>query len=332
MSGMNSRATVVDCSFYRNHADGYGGGGMSGVARAITNCIFIENSSNWTGGGMYSVDSPTITNCIFIGNSAEQSGGGMQVRDGNPMLINCTLSGNSAGKEGGGIFSKYSDPKLTNCILWGNWPQQIGEEGYPVSVIYCDVQGGWPGEGNIDADPLFIEPGYWDANGIWIDGDYHLLPNSPCIDAGDPNYIAGPNETDLDRKPRVLDGDNDGVPVVDMGAYEYRLTISAEARIVPRIINLASKGNWLTCYIRLPDEYDVTDIEPTSIFLESEIKPEQFSVDEQTQVATAKFNREDVQAILEAGDINLKITGRLTDGTVFEAADTIKVINKAEKK
>jgi hypothetical protein len=68
------------------------------------------------------------------------------------------------------------------------------------------------------------------------------------------------------------------------------------------------------------------------VFLEDKIQPAQFSFDEQQQVATARFSREDIQAILETGDISMKITGRLTDGTVFEATDTIKVIDKAANK
>jgi len=60
-----------------------------------------------------------------------------------------------------------------------------------------------------------------DPNASWVHGDYHLLAGSACIDAGDPNYAAGPNETDLDGNPRVADGDGDGNSVVDMGAYEY---------------------------------------------------------------------------------------------------------------
>ena len=68
------------------------------------------------------------------------------------------------------------------------------------------------------------------------------------------------------------------------------------------------------------------------LFLEGQIQPEQFTIDEQQQVATARFTREDVQPILEVGDINLKITGRLTGGILFEAEDTIKVIDKAGKK
>jgi hypothetical protein len=85
-----------------------------------------------------------------------------------------------------------------------------------VSVEYSDVHGGWPGEGNIDVDPLFAAPGYWDPNGtpddlnddFWVEGDYHLRSQagrwdsisedwvidevtSPCIDAGDPTSPLG---------------------------------------------------------------------------------------------------------------------------------------------
>ena len=85
-----------------------------------------------------------------------------------------------------------------------------------VIIRYSDVQGGWPGDGNIDVDPHFASPGRWVdgdnpatvvtptySNAAWIDGDYHLKSKagrwdpasggwvladvtSPCIDAGDP--------------------------------------------------------------------------------------------------------------------------------------------------
>ena len=80
-----------------------------------------------------------------------------------------------------------------------------------MAVTHSNVEGGWPGEGNTDVDPLFASPGYWDSNGtpddpnddILIEGDYHLKSQagrwdaiaetwvvdevtSPCIDAGDP--------------------------------------------------------------------------------------------------------------------------------------------------
>jgi len=81
--------------------------------------------------------------------------------------------------------------------------------------------------GNTGADPCFVDPGYWDANDLWVEGDYHLLEASPCIDAGDPNFVPEPNETDLDGNARVVDGDNDGNSVVDMGAFE-RVPVPAE--------------------------------------------------------------------------------------------------------
>jgi hypothetical protein len=73
--------------------------------------------------------------------------------------------------------------------------------------------------------------------------DYHLLPGSPCINAGDPNYVAAPNETDLDGNPRVI-----GCRI-DMGAFEYGNFVPAELRIIPRNINLANKDKSFTAYL-----------------------------------------------------------------------------------
>ena len=366
MINIDSSPILLNCTFKRNTA-WWDGGGMYNAADDETNnyptligCIFSDNLAGRDGGAVYSTQgSQTLTDCIFRGNSARSGGGIYNYCHNSLDLVNCILSGNTAIYEGGGIHNWCNtDLDLTNCTLAGNsalngnaiacdstrWLTLLhcilwdgGEEiwnndGSIIRINYSDVQGGWPGEGNIDQDPCFANPGYWDPNGtpqdanddFWIDGDYHLLADSPCIDSGDPNYIAGPNETDLDGKPRVINGR------IDMGAYES--PIFAEARIVPRSINLASKGKWITSYIWLPEDCNVTDIDPNSVLLEYEIKPEQFSVDEQAQLATARFSREEVQAILEVGDIDLTITGRLTGGTPFEAKDSIRVINKAGKK
>ena len=104
--------------------------------------------------------------------------------------------------------------------------------------------------------------------------------------------------------------------------------IPAVARIVPRTINLTSKGKSFNCYIRLPEEYNVADIDRGSILLEDKIEPEQFFADEEQQVAMAKFNREEVQSILDIGQFELSITGQLTDGASFEATDLITVVDK----
>ena len=81
--------------------------------------------------------------------------------------------------------------------------------GSPV-VTYCNVQGGWVGEGNIDADPQFA-----------FAADFHLVPGSPCIDAGVNDPSGGLPAEDLDGNERLLDGDGNTSAVVDMGAFEF---------------------------------------------------------------------------------------------------------------
>ena len=131
------------------------------------------------------------------------------------------------------ISMSYAE--ISNCIVWSNsapiYPQIYDSWDVWVTVAYSNVQDGWPGVGNIDADPCFADPGYWDSNGtpedanddFWVDGDYHLKsqggrwdPNdagwttdevtSPCIDAGDPMSPTG-------TEPFPNGG------VVNMGAY-----------------------------------------------------------------------------------------------------------------
>ena len=317
--------TITNCILKENSAAKYGGALFSWDTEPnIIHCTFTNNSASRRGGAMYSIaGSPTFTGCTFIANMAGEDGSGMYIDyHSSPTLTNCLLTANAASGNGGTLnCARGSTVNLTNCILWGNSATQM--PGY-ANVTFSDIPGGHTGQGNIDADPCFMAPGYWDANGTWSDGDYHLLPTSPCIDAGDPNYIPEPNETDLDGDPRVM-----GVRI-DMGAYESPL--QAEARIVPRTINLASKGKSITCYIWLPEDYNVTDIDPNSIVLENGIEPDEFSVKEERQVAVLSFSREDVQAILDIGETELTITGRLTDGNIFEGTDTIKVIDKSSGK
>jgi hypothetical protein len=65
---------------------------------------------------------------------------------------------------------------------------------------------------NIDADPLFTDE---------LKGDFSLLPASPAIDSSfSPPLAADESPTDLAGKPRITDGNGDGVDARDMGAFE----------------------------------------------------------------------------------------------------------------
>jgi predicted outer membrane repeat protein len=358
MFNIASSPILTNCTFRNN--SGYEGGGISNFDSSpmVMNCMFGGNSAVW-GGGIYNYESDLMmTNCIVSGNKARWSGGGMDIWVGMPSppgpcfmnrtcnitLTNCTFAENQsmsgralACGSCDGLFP--SKVQIANCILWDGGDEIRNYDGSTINVYYSDVWDGFLGEGNIDSDPLFVDPGYWalrddpnnvvepnDPNAIWIDGDYHLLAGSPCIDTGDPNYVPEPNETDMDGRPRVIGGR------IDIGAYEYMHSIPAEVRIIPRTINLVSKGKWITCYIRLPESYNVAGIEYNSVFLEQHIKSEQLSVDEQKQVAIARFSREGLRVIINTGEVELTITGRLNDGTIFEATDIIRVIDKGEKR
>jgi len=200
----DSNPTVNNCTFSNNSANDYGGGMHNYKSSpTLTNCAFSGNSAIDGGGMDNDYSRPTVEGCTFSGNSAERYGGGMLNFCSGPTVTNCTFSRNSASR-GGGMGNGYSSPTVTNCILWADVPSEI--YGATPIVTYSDVQGGYAGTGNINADPCFVGP---DSN------DFHLLPNSPCINAGDPNFIAEPNETDIDGESRVMLGR------VDMGADEF---------------------------------------------------------------------------------------------------------------
>jgi parallel beta-helix repeat protein len=132
-------------------------------------------------------------------------GGGIYCFETSSTITNCTISENIASREGGGIYCRYSTPTITNSILWDDSPDEIYiESGTPV-VTYSDIQSGWEGEGNIDADPRFVSyKGY----------EFILHPNSPCIDTGDPTIF----DTLYDWHPLIPPWYKDGNRS-NMGAY-----------------------------------------------------------------------------------------------------------------
>ncbi len=221
----SSSPTFANCIISNNTAASCGGGIYIGgrasypCSPTMTNCTVSGNSAVYSGGGIYASSSSllTMTNCIIINNTAGEFGGGMYSRSDSELTItNCTISGNSAGSNGGGVYvSLNSSQSVVNSIFWNNTaagtPSQIYVDGGSIDITYSDIEAGWTGTGNIDANPLFADS----AN-----DDYHLQSTSPCIDVGN-NAAPGLPANDFEGDPRIFDGDGDDTATVDMGADEF---------------------------------------------------------------------------------------------------------------
>ncbi|MCK4999374.1 MAG: right-handed parallel beta-helix repeat-containing protein, partial [Anaerohalosphaera sp.] len=163
----------INCTFIGNsHFDShYGDGGAVNGAKLIEGCVFIGNSCRRNGGG--AADVITVKNSIFAGNKAKDGGGLAYATN----IINCTIIDNRAAVRAGGVrsgggygfFSTSLYSTIEDSIIRNNYPDQIsyylGNTNYPAIVTYSNVEGGWPGVGNIDVDPLFAAAGHWDDNG-----------------------------------------------------------------------------------------------------------------------------------------------------------------------
>jgi parallel beta-helix repeat protein len=238
-----SHPSLTNCTISENSGGPWnGGGGLTCVFSSpkLTNCTITGNSgySNpiWGnylmyGGGLDCLaSSVTLMNCTISGNS----GPGVFCQGDTSTLTNCTISGNSgSGVECGTRCICFgcdccapSSPTLTNCTIWGNGGGSIVHSGWRclssvnVSFSCIEADGVWLGEGNIDRDPLFVQPGRWDDKGTpgdpsddtWVPGDFRLQPGSPCIDAG---TSEGASPSDIEGHPRP------SCNGVDMGAHEF---------------------------------------------------------------------------------------------------------------
>ena len=222
MVNYESSPTITDCTFTGNMAQGSVGGAITSIlygSPTVTNCTFTGNSANRSGGGMWcGPGSPTVTNCTFDGNTAGQDGGGMFILYGSPTITDCTFSGNTAANGNAIAVGTFAgDLVMTNCILWNGGDEIFIDIGPSVTINYSDVKGGFPGIGNIDADPLFVDPD---------NGDYRLSAGSPCIDAGDNTAVPEGVLRDLDGNPRFVADACSGAAgqAVDIGAYEFQGT------------------------------------------------------------------------------------------------------------
>ncbi|MBI4556316.1 MAG: hypothetical protein HY706_01915 [Candidatus Hydrogenedentes bacterium] len=223
MSSWPNLPRFVNCAFVNNESMGGQGGAVfdAGSVSAFDNCSFVGNHTGTMGGAIaYGATHSALVNCVFLANEALAAGGAIYgegeleeectgSKDVVLSVTNCTFVGNVAAAPGGAItlHTAYS-LQVRNSILWDNWPDEINPFenscGYPTKdITFSLIAGGYEGTGNLDTDPLFVDP---------ENGDLRLRAESPCIDTA---TAEGAPETDIRGVTRPQGAG------FDMGAYEY---------------------------------------------------------------------------------------------------------------
>ena len=156
-----------------------------GSGPTFVNCEFRSCATGAVG---VTNSSPVFVNCRFRNNSTAFWGGnGSAVyatgSDSIVRLSHCLVADNNRQTNAGQIYAANgASITLRNSIVWSFGtqtnlgPDLISGSG-AVTAMYSDVRGGWPGEGNLNLDPMFDSIGS-------STGSFHLTFSSPCIDQG----------------------------------------------------------------------------------------------------------------------------------------------------
>ncbi|MCU0612581.1 MAG: right-handed parallel beta-helix repeat-containing protein [Candidatus Eisenbacteria bacterium] len=234
---------ITGCVISGNSA-GEGGGVSVGAGSAAIEATTITDNYCSFGGGisLTSCEGVTVTSTVIAGNTASIWGGGLSLVYADAVFRRCTLAGNAsdgaalvmmidadlaigdailAANDAGSVFTlegssvlavSYSDLWHTCALFAGEPPPGLGiPSGVNTNGDSCDAYA------NIVMDPRF------EASG---GGDFHLGPDSPCIDAGDPSSPADPDAS-----------------IADMGAFPAAARLFAEATHDGGIVRLS----WNAC-------------------------------------------------------------------------------------
>jgi subtilisin family serine protease len=328
--------TITNCIVSKNLASS-GAGMYNNLANpSLLSCTLSNNIASEFGGGVYNyASSPTFANCIFSGNSANNGGGIYNYENTYSILTNCTFADNSA-PNGNAMACDSRDQiylsflQLVNCILWDGGDEIWNNNDSIIKLNYSNVQGNWPGVGNIDVNPMFA-----DTN----NSDYRLSADSPCIDAGIDAGIY--EDIDGNIRPSNFPGvDNNGeLPDFDMGAYESVVETQAKLTILPHTINRSplSQTNMVVVHLPEPIHKDDIDIHEKLIIFpgaieaaEQRLIPPGWEAQSNVRIHAIFDKAELLEVMPDDGDVEVIAIGRFVSGKFFYGTGTVRIISPNE--
>ncbi len=235
-------------------------------------------------------------------------------------LVNETAWDNSFGIRNVGFNTVINNIVFdVTAYLWGGLYSAYGIHNDVGTIDYNNIYKvdgpliyGPYGTNNIFEDPKFVDV---DAR------DFHLQEGSPCLTASDTGGEIGAY----------------GAPIL----CEIPVTIDID----PDTLNLKSKGNWVTCYIELPEGGSLEDIDRSTLLLEGLIPVDPKWIEKPLDSVIGDYDSDgipdlmvkfDRQALIDylkgkdvadGDDVTLTVTGEIA-GTAFVGTDTIRVLNK----
>jgi CSLREA domain-containing protein len=237
-------------------SDNYYGGAIYNLGNVRIDQSLLANNSvtssnviarSLQGGAIYNAGTMLVTNSTFFNNKVSNQSTGLArggaISNDGPQgtltIINSTFANNLASEAGGSIYDQNSRIDLQNTVIGGGQAPRgpdifgtVNSQGN--NLIQNPDDAGIVG--NMDTTLTWLNPK------LGILGNYGgptdtmpLGPGSPAIDTGNAGRCAGEQIGNIDQRGvlRPIDGNQDGLAICDMGAYEAQNTVNIEPTYTP---------------------------------------------------------------------------------------------------
>ena len=208
--------TIVDSTFEENRTE-TGGIVWGGT---ISRCVFRRNVCTGVNVGVLRKGS-VCKNCLFDGNVSK--GNQLSSLADNGKFYNCTIANhtNNSARQKSVVGS---GSKLVNTIIYGTCPYDVNTKELPDVMSNClwTVQNQNVASDKVVGCKCVKDLRFLDAE----NGNYRLTRRSPAFNAGwadtaYTNRFVG--VLDLDKNPRVYEGDGPAKAIIDIGCYECQI-------------------------------------------------------------------------------------------------------------